>query len=91
MARKPAARAQVKMMVKKFGWNLMWIFQTSIGRSMNLGRTMFMAGTNRTTPLAKHQLRCSEFLNSFTVIVELFSFWNFTKERKTESDMISVM
>ena len=50
-----------------------------------------MAGTNRTTPLAKHQLRCSEFLNSFTVIVELLSFRNFTSERKTESDMISVM
>ena len=69
----------------------MWIFQTSFGRSLNLGRTMFMAGTTRTTRLAKHQLRCSEFLNCFTVIVELFSFKNFTSERKTESDMISVM
>lgn len=51
-----------------------------------------MAGTKRTTRLAKHQLRCSEFLNSFTVILySCFSFRNFTSERKTESDVISVM
>ena len=73
MVRKPAARAKIKM-VKTPGWNLMWILHTSIGRSLNLGRTMFMAGTKRTMRLAKHQLRCNEFLNSFTVIVEVFFF-----------------
>lgn len=50
-----------------------------------------MAGTGRATRLAKHQLKCSVFLNSFTVIVELISFRNFTSERKTELEMISVI